>query len=258
MDYELIQNLYNFASYIVLYDYNRRNTYYEHYKYVELNKGGIVIKENTYKFFILPIVISAILFFSIGDLPYGFYTFMRIVVPILSVIYLFFAFNKTDEFNLMMIPNILIVILWNPIFPVYMEKETWVMIDAIFGICELGVAYYAYRLGNPVKQRQSTTTSMSYENYTKALFEQKLASNFNYKEFIEGEMKRQIEQLESYIEQANDAIKHPELYKPESQSLIDFVVNQQKCIEEAKIKISRLKAGDIALSEEMLKSERWS
>lgn len=104
------------------------------------------MKENTSKFFILPIVISAILFFSIAELPYGFYTFMRIVVPLLSAIYLFFAYDKTDEFNLMMIPNILIVILWNPIFPVYMEKETWVMVDVIFGICELGVAYYAYRL----------------------------------------------------------------------------------------------------------------
>lgn len=104
------------------------------------------MKENTSKFFILPIVISAILFISIAELPYGFYTFMRIVVPLLSAIYLFFAYDKTDEFNLMMIPNILIVILWNPIFPVYMEKEAWVMVDAIFGICELGVAYYAYRL----------------------------------------------------------------------------------------------------------------
>lgn len=109
------------------------------------------MKENTSKFFILPIVISAILFFSIGELPYGFYTFMRIVVPILSVIYLFFAFNKTDEFNLMMIPNILIVILWNPIFPVYLDKETWVIIDVIFGLCELGVAYYAYRLEENVE-----------------------------------------------------------------------------------------------------------
>ena len=104
------------------------------------------MKENTSKFFILPIIISAILLFSIGDLPYGFYTFMRIVVPILSVIYLFFAFLLTDEFNLMMIPNILIVILWNPLIPVYLDKETWVIIDVIFGICELGIAYYAYKL----------------------------------------------------------------------------------------------------------------
>lgn len=108
------------------------------------------MKENTSKFFILPIIISAILFFSIGDLPYGFYTVMRIVVPILSVIYLLFAYDETDKFDLMMIPNILITILWNPIFPVYLDKETWVIIDVIFGICELGIAYYAYRLEKSV------------------------------------------------------------------------------------------------------------
>lgn len=104
-------------------------------------------RENeTVKLFMLPLIIAAILFISIAELPYGFYTIMRIVVPLLSGIYLFFAFIFTDGFNLMHIPNILIVILWNPIFPVYLDKETWVVIDAIFGICELVMAVYAYRL----------------------------------------------------------------------------------------------------------------
>jgi hypothetical protein len=195
-------------------------------------------RENeTVKFFMLPLIIAAILFISIADLPYGFYTFMRIVVPLLSAIYLFFAYLLTDEFRLMMIPNILIVILWNPISPVYMEKETWVVIDAIFGICELGIAYYAYRLENPVKQKQSTTPTMSHEptSTTQNLY-LKQYSNAYRKEIVE----RQISQLESLIEQANDAIKNPKWLKPESQSMEEFVANQQKYIEESKIKISRL------------------
>lgn len=98
------------------------------------------------KFFILPLVIAAILFISIAELPYGFYTFMRIVVPLLSIIYLFFGYIAEDKFSLMLIPNILIVILWNPILPVYLDKDTWVVIDAIAGICEIVVAFYAYRL----------------------------------------------------------------------------------------------------------------
>ena len=98
------------------------------------------------RFFILPLVIAAILFVSIAELPYGFYTFMRIVVPLLSIIYLFFAYMEEDRFSLMLIPNIIITILWNPILPVYLDKESWVMIDAIAGICELVVAFYAYRL----------------------------------------------------------------------------------------------------------------
>ena len=97
------------------------------------------------KVFILPLIIAAILFISIAELPYGFYTFMRIVVPILSAIYLFCAYAEKEEFNLMMIPNILIVILWNPIFPVYLDKDTWIIIDLAAGICQIITAVYSYR-----------------------------------------------------------------------------------------------------------------
>ena len=101
-------------------------------------------KNDSTKFFVLPIVIAIILFISIADLPYGFYTIMRIVVPLLSIIYLFFAYMIKEEFSLMLIPNILIVILWNPILPVYMDKETWIGIDAIVGVIEIIVAIYSY------------------------------------------------------------------------------------------------------------------
>lgn len=102
-------------------------------------------RQETSKLFVLPLVIAAILFISIADLPYGFYIAMRIVVPILSVIFLLWAYLETDEFHLMLIPNILAVILWNPILPVYLDKETWVVIDAVVGICEIAVAFWTYR-----------------------------------------------------------------------------------------------------------------
>lgn len=98
------------------------------------------------KFFLLPLIIAAILFISIAELPYGFYTFMRIFVPLLSVIYLFFAYMCKEKFSLMLIPNIIITMLWNPIFPVYLDKETWVIIDAIAGISQIIMTFYAYHL----------------------------------------------------------------------------------------------------------------
>ena len=103
------------------------------------------------KFFILPILLSAILFISIAELPYGFYTIMRIVVPLLSSIYLYFAYIEKEDFSLMMISNILIVIIWNPIFPVYLDKETWIIIDTIAALCEIGVAYWSYRMERDAK-----------------------------------------------------------------------------------------------------------
>lgn len=98
------------------------------------------------RFFILPLIIAVILFISIAELPYGFYTFMRIAVTLLSAIYLFFAYMTKEKFSMMLIPNIIITILWNPILPVYLDKETWVVIDAIVGICELVVAFCSYRM----------------------------------------------------------------------------------------------------------------
>ena len=103
-------------------------------------------KEKLPNYFILPLIIAVILFISIADLSYEFYTFMRIVVPLLSAIYLIFAYMSNDKFSLMLIPNILIIILWNPIFPIYLDKETWIAIDVFAGICEIVVAYFTYRL----------------------------------------------------------------------------------------------------------------
>lgn len=104
-------------------------------------------RENeTSKFYVLPLIVAAILFVSIAELPYGFYQVMRMVVPLLSGIYLIYAFIFADGFSLMHIPNILIVIMWNPILPVYLDKDTWVVIDAIAGISQIIIAFYAYRL----------------------------------------------------------------------------------------------------------------
>lgn len=109
-------------------------------------------RENeTPKFFLLPLFIAVILFISIAELPYAFYTFMRIVVPLLSVIYLFFAYMQEEKFSLMLIPNIIIAILWNPVLPVYHDKDTWVIIDIVFGLCQLGMAFYSYHLEKKFK-----------------------------------------------------------------------------------------------------------
>lgn len=103
------------------------------------------------RLFILPLIIAVILFISIAELPYGFYAIMRIIVPLMSAIYLFFSYMLKDKLDLMLIPNILIVILWNPILPVYMDKETWVVLDAIAGISQVIIAFYAYHLEKSVK-----------------------------------------------------------------------------------------------------------
>jgi hypothetical protein len=96
------------------------------------------------KTFILPLVIAAILFISIAELPYGFYQLMRFIVPILSGTYAVILFYEKEEFTLWMVPSLIAVIMWNPILPIYFDKETWVIIDIIFGISQLVLAGHTY------------------------------------------------------------------------------------------------------------------
>lgn len=103
-------------------------------------------ESKTTKIFLLPLLIAAILFISIAKLPYIFYTFMRIVVPFLSCLYLLFIFILKEGLSVMHIPNILITVLWNPFLPVYHDKETWIIIDIVFGVLQLGMAFYTYYL----------------------------------------------------------------------------------------------------------------
>jgi hypothetical protein len=79
-------------------------------------------------------------------MPYGFYTLVRIAAFILSVVFIYIWYGYTGKFSPKFIPIIIIAILWNPILPIYLDKETWVVIDAVAGICEMVVAFYSYRL----------------------------------------------------------------------------------------------------------------
>jgi len=64
--------------------------------------------------------------------PYGYYILLRWVVTFSAVFLLWLAYEskKTFWFFLMGI----LVILFNPVIPVYLDKETWIIIDLIVAI----------------------------------------------------------------------------------------------------------------------------
>lgn len=97
------------------------------------------------KFWLIPIVLIALFFISIFDLPYGFYTFLRIAVCILSLIFVFFCYTYDCRIEFL-IPSVLVAILWNPILPVYLDKETWVIFDVIAIVVEGILAIFSYKL----------------------------------------------------------------------------------------------------------------
>lgn len=111
-------------------------------------KESFNVKQNEHendrlvKFWGIPIVLSMLLFVSMFDLPYGFYTFLRISVFILSLWFAFYCYARKDKFALIL--SLAIAILWNPIIPIYLNKEAWMSLDfiAILAECILGIRSY--------------------------------------------------------------------------------------------------------------------
>ena len=97
------------------------------------------------KFFLLPLVLCVVFFISIFDMPYGYYTFARVIVFVLSIIFLFMWYAAEGmEFSMKFIPVIIVAILWNPILPIYLDKETWVILDVLAIVTEIIVTLLAY------------------------------------------------------------------------------------------------------------------
>lgn len=103
-------------------------------------------KDKPSKFYLIPFIISIIFFISMGDVYYDFYTFARIIVSLFSVIFLFLLYIYNDKFSMWQLPVILITVLWNPIFPVYLDRETWLILDGCGMITEIVLGVYAYKL----------------------------------------------------------------------------------------------------------------
>jgi len=80
----------------------------------------------------LKLTTAGLLLFAIFPLPYGYYQLLRIVVTISSGISAYKAYeNKNQGLS---IAFAIVLILFNPIMPIYLDKGTWVVFDITVGI----------------------------------------------------------------------------------------------------------------------------
>ncbi|MCJ8152939.1 hypothetical protein MKJ01_04070 [Chryseobacterium sp. SSA4.19] len=88
------------------------------------------------------IIIAALLcFISIFELPYGYYTFLRILVSFMALIIIV---NEFRSRSFWLITFLLIFVIFNPVIPIYLYlKPFWLIIDIIVGLLFL---YYFYTL----------------------------------------------------------------------------------------------------------------
>ena len=81
---------------------------------------------------LLKLITSGMLFLAIFQLPYGYYNLLRLVVTISSGISSFNAYEN-EKVGVAIIFAI-ICLLFNPIFPIYLDKSMWIPIDVIVGV----------------------------------------------------------------------------------------------------------------------------
>ena len=86
------------------------------------------------------LVIIALLLIGACKMPYGYYTFLRIVI---------FGFTSISSYKNFEITNksswpwlyLFVAIIFNPIFPIYLSKELWMFIDISFAILLIFICY---------------------------------------------------------------------------------------------------------------------
>jgi len=82
------------------------------------------------KYFIILTIFM--LFGAIAELPYGYYTLLRWITCITSILVVLQAFEKNIDWAKVVF--IVIAILFNPLAPIHLSRSTWIPLDVITAI----------------------------------------------------------------------------------------------------------------------------
>ena len=74
-------------------------------------------------------IVPGLLLIALLPLPYFYYQLLRIVVTVVASIYAY-KFYEDNQMAKVIIFGI-IAIIWNPIFPIYMDKSVWMILDIV-------------------------------------------------------------------------------------------------------------------------------
>jgi hypothetical protein len=87
-------------------------------------------KNNFIKYFIILTILM--LFGAVAEWPYGYYTILRWITCITSILMVLQAFEKNIDWAKVVF--IVIAILFNPLAPIYLSRSTWMPLDIITAI----------------------------------------------------------------------------------------------------------------------------
>jgi hypothetical protein len=108
------------------------------------DKKSLINKENGYLNSYAAYIAAFLLFVGIFDMPYGFYTFLRLTVFAVSAYFSYTWFKYEYSPRNFGISFILMAFLFNPFLPIHLSKGIWVAID-VFGAGFYGfIGFKAY------------------------------------------------------------------------------------------------------------------
>ncbi|MEK7552877.1 MAG: DUF6804 family protein [Patescibacteria group bacterium] len=98
---------------------------------------------------LITIIATVLLFLAVADgWPYGFFTLLRFVVCA-STIFLAWRSYKTNKTNWSW-AFVFVAILFNPLIPVHLSRDTWVIIDIVVGLF-LTASLFFFKISNSQK-----------------------------------------------------------------------------------------------------------
>lgn len=99
----------------------------------ESHKENVMDKIKNIKFTNKPAIIATVmLLLTFFSWPYGYYNFLRIIVTGVAIYYAYYLYKVIKKQDFWFWSLVVIVILFNPIFPIYLgDKSVWGVIDII-------------------------------------------------------------------------------------------------------------------------------
>jgi len=96
---------------------------------------------NKAKFNKIPAIIASILvLLTFLDWPYGYYSFLRIVITGISIYYAYYLYETSKKLVFWFWGLAIISILFNPIVPIYLyDKSLWGFIDVAVAVFFMGL-----------------------------------------------------------------------------------------------------------------------
>lgn len=96
-------------------------------------KQSIIHRKNETNFIKYFVILTIFMLFgAIVEWPYGYYVLLRWITCITSILVAFQAFEKNIDW--VKVVFIVIAILFNPLFPIYLSRSIWIPLDIITAV----------------------------------------------------------------------------------------------------------------------------